>query len=253
MKIYFNANNKATLDALEKCGVKNVLLSHKYSHTNIEEIKQRFSSIFVVSGTNDDEDKYHEFIKKEEKNFDFAAQFSIPNNMNRTCEIWKKEKDMGLNTLPVLQEDYIKHLSQLNLKPNSHICVGQMKGRFDTEDSIKKLPTNNKYHGIGKGKYLLRGGFDSIDTSIWISAAMSKKCDIWSDGTIIKMKFGENNVSEPILTHHCEKYKDNLEKIGVKMHEITERHYYSMLKLPIALYYMPICKHLKCYTDNFIK
>ena len=67
MKIYFNANNKATLDALEKCGVKNVLLSHKYSHTNIEEIKQRFNSIFVVSGSNDDEDKYHEFIKKEEK------------------------------------------------------------------------------------------------------------------------------------------------------------------------------------------
>ena len=253
MKIYFNANNKATLDALEKCGVKNVLLSHKYSHTNISDIKQRFSHIFVVSGSNDDRDKYYEFLKKEENNYDFAAQYCIPDNMNETYEIWKKEKDIGLKTLPVLQEDYIKHLSLLNLKQNSHICVGQMKGRFDTEDSIKKLPTNNKYHGVGKGKYLLRGNFDSIDTSVWISAAMSKKCDIWSDGTVIKMQFGENNVFEPILTHYCEKYKDNLEKIGVNMHGITTRHYYSMLKIPIALYYMPICKHLNCYTDNFIK
>lgn len=253
MKIYFNANNKATLDALEVCGVKNVLLSHKYSHTNIEEIKQRFSEVFVVSGSNDDMDKYHEFLKNEEDNYSFAAQFCVPDNMNRTCEIWSIEKDLGLKTLPVLQEDYIKHLSQLNLKSNSHICVGQMRGRFDTEDAIKKLPTNNKYHGIGKGKYLLSGNFDSIDTSVWISAAMSKKCEIWGDGAAIKMQFGENSMVEPILEHYCKKYKDNLEKIGVRMHGITTRHYYSMLKLPIALYYMPICKHLNCYTDNFIK
>ena len=51
MKLYFNANNKATLEALEQCGVKNVMLSHRYSYANITKFRPKFESIFVVPGT----------------------------------------------------------------------------------------------------------------------------------------------------------------------------------------------------------
>ena len=51
MKIYFNANNKAHLEALESCGIKNVMLSHRYSYANIKKF-QEFDSVFVVAGTN---------------------------------------------------------------------------------------------------------------------------------------------------------------------------------------------------------
>ena len=81
---------------------------------------------------------------------------------------------------------------------------------------------------------------------------MSKKCDIWHNGTKIPMTFGENNSFEPVLEHYCEEYKDNMEKIGINLHGVKVRHYYTMLKLPIALYYMPLLKHLKSYSDNFI-
>lgn len=251
MRVYFHANNKATLEALQKCGVKNVLVSHKYSH-NISTFTECFDNILITAGTNDDPDKYYDFLKMEKGNYQYATQYSVPDNMNKTMEYWNKEKDMGLNTLPILQEDYVKHLSMLNLPVDSHIVVGKMKGRFDTEDALKKLPTNNKYHGLGKGKYIDKGMFESIDTSLWISAAMSKKCDIWHNGTKIPMKFGENNVFEPVLEHYCEEYKDNMEKIGINLHGVKVRHYYTMLKLPIALYYMPLLKHLNSYSDNFI-
>ena len=215
MKIYFHANNKATLRSLQECGVKNVLVSHKYSYANIDSFSDCFENIFVVAGTNDDPNKYHEFLKKNKEKYTYAAQYHIPDNMSRTIDFWNKEVSQHLNTLPVLQEDFTKHLSQLNLPAGSHICVGKMKGRFDTEDSIRKLPTNNKYHGLGKGKYITKDAFDSIDTSLWISAAMSKKCDMWGDNSSIPMKFSENNKTfEPILEHYCDKYKENMYKLS---------------------------------------
>ena len=254
MKIYFHANNEATLRSLQECGVKNVLVSHKYSYANIDSFSDCFENIFVVAGTNDDPDKYHEFLKENKEKYTYAAQYHIPDNMSRTIDYWNEEVSQHLNTLPVLQEDFTKHLSQLNLPAESHICVGKMKGRFDTEDSIRKLPTNNKYHGLGKGKYIIKDAFDSIDTSLWISAAMSKKCDIWGDNSSIPMKFSENiKTFEPILEHYCDKYKENMEIVGINKHGVKVRHYYTMLKLPMVLYYMPLCRHLNCYSDNFIK
>lgn len=252
LKIYFHANNKATLEALQKCGVKNVFLSHKYSH-NISTFSDCFESIFISTGANTNKDKYYEFLKMEKEHYDYATQFYISDDMNKTNHIWNKERECGLETLPVLEQDYVKHLSLLNGKA-SHICIGKMKGRFDTEDSIKRLPTTYKYHGMGKGKYLLKNCFDSIDTSLWISAAMAKKFEIWSNGTIIKIDFNkEGKLIEPVLKHYCDKYKDNMEKIGINWHGVEVNHYYTLLKLPIALYYMPICEHLKSYSDNFIK
>ena len=254
MKIYFHAYNKATLKSLQECGVKNVLVSHKYSYANIDNFSDCFESIFVVAGTNDDPDKYHEFLKENKDKYTYAAQYHIPDNMSRTIDYWNEEVSQHLNTLPVLQEDFTKHLSQLNLQAGSHVCVGKMQGRFDTEDSIRKLPTNNKYHGLGKGKYITKDAFDSIDTSLWISAAMSKKCEIWGDNSGIPMTFGENiKTFEPVLEHYCDKYKENMEIVGINKHGVKVRHYYTMLKLPMALYYMPLCRHLNCYADNFIK
>ena len=39
MKIYFNANNKAHLEVLHECGVKNVMLSFRYSYANIDKFR----------------------------------------------------------------------------------------------------------------------------------------------------------------------------------------------------------------------
>jgi len=40
-------NNKAHMEALEQCHVKNVMLSFKYSYANITKFKSKFEKIFV--------------------------------------------------------------------------------------------------------------------------------------------------------------------------------------------------------------
>ena len=62
----------------------------------------------------------------------------------------------------------------------------------------------------------------------------------------------DNKIINLVDSHPIEEYKDNMEKIGINLHGVKVRHYYTMLKLPIALYYMPLLKHLKSYSDNFI-
>ena len=76
MKIYFNANNKATLEALQKCGVKNVLVSHRYSYANINKFRKEFESIFVVAGTKGDPEKYHAYIRSLNDNMEYCSDSS---------------------------------------------------------------------------------------------------------------------------------------------------------------------------------
>jgi len=255
MKIYFNANNKATLQALEQCGVKNVLLSHRYSYANIKRFRPKFESIFMVAGNKGNAEKYHEFLKNKREYYDYATQFDVFYNMDETLKYLNKERQEGIDwTLPVLQENYLNHLSRLRPKPDSYVCLGEIHGKIETEDQIRKLPMNIKYHGLAKGKYINRRFFESLDTSAWISAAMSKKGEVWNaGGTTTSVFFGNRGRGMiPILRHMCEVYKDNFEKINVNTDDVIDGEYYALLKAPFAFLYMPMLKHYGYYNDNFI-
>ena len=254
MKIFFNGNNKAHMEALEQCKVKNVMLSFKYSYANITKFRNIFDEIFVVAGTKTEPDRYHELLKKHKENYDYATQFDVYYNMDETLKHYKKEKDMGIDwTLPVLQENYLHHLSKLRLEPNSYVCLGEVHGRAETEDQIRKLPANLKFHGLAKGRYITHTRqFESLDTSGWISAAMSKKCEIWNNNSTTVMYFGEKGKGMiPMLNHACEIHKEFLEIIGVKKEDILDGEYYALLKAPFALNYMPLCKQYGILEDNF--
>ena len=47
--------------------------------------------------------------------------------------------------------------------------------------------------------------------------------------------------------------KENLEKVGITKTGVIEDEYYSLLKAPIALLFMPMCKSLRIYEENFNK
>lgn len=254
MKIYFNANNKAHLEALQECGVKNVMLSFRYSYANISKFRDKFDSIFIVAGTKSDPDKYHEFLKKKKELYDYATQFDVFYNMKDTMSYLNKEREMGIDwTLPVLQENYLNHLSVLRPKKDDYVCLGEVHGKLETEDQIRKLPRNVKYHGLAKGKYLEKRLFDSLDTSGWISAAMSKKCEIWNGSSTYSMFFGKKGRGmKPQLQHSLEMYSDNLEKLNIKKSDVLEDEYYSLLKISFPLLYIPMCKRLGIYEENFI-
>ena len=224
MKIYFNANNKATLEALERCGVRNVLLSHRYSYANINKFKKKFDSIFIVPGTKGNPDKYLE-----------------------------KEREDGIDwTLPILQENYLQHISRLRPKTGDYICIGEVHGKLETEDQIRKLPQNVEYHGLAKGKYIEKRPFKSLDTSGWISAAMSKKTEVWSGNSTFSLFFGDKGRGmKAQVASTLERFSDYLETVGISSKSVLENDYYSLLKLPMAVLYMPMCKSLGIYDINF--
>ena len=131
-KIYFNANNKAHLETLKACGVKNVLLSYKYSYANIKKFHGNFDSIMVVAGIGVNEDKYHDWLRAKKEYYNYATQFDVYYDMEKTIKHWEKEKKEGIDwTLPVLQGNYLQHISRIRPKADSYICLGEIKGKFD--------------------------------------------------------------------------------------------------------------------------
>jgi hypothetical protein len=255
MKIYFNANNKAHLEALSECGVKNVMLSFRYSYANIVKFHDKFDSIFVVAGTKSDHMKYIQFLKDKREYYDYAAQYDKFYDMKETNSYLKIERDNGIDwTLPVLQENYLNHIGVIRPERDDYLCVGEVHGKLETEDQIRKLPRHVKYHGLAKGQFLEKRLFDSIDTSGWISAAMSKKCEVWSGSSTYSMMFGEKGRGmKPQLQHSMEMYKDNMEKLGIKKEDVLDNEYYSLLKITFPLLYIPMCKRMGIYEQNFNK
>tara|TARA_R110002020_G_scaffold11474_1_gene43135 strand:+ start:2070 stop:2837 length:768 start_codon:yes stop_codon:yes gene_type:complete len=253
MLIYFNANNKATLETLKECGVKNVMLSHRYSYANISKFNNNFENIMVVAGTKGDPEKYWDFLKKKKDMYNYATQFDVYYDMENTIKYMKKEREQGIDwTLPVLQGNFLQHLSRIQPKTDDYVCLGEVRGKFETEDQIRKLPANLRFHGLAKGKYIQQRLFHSMDTSAWISAAMSKKTEIWNNNTTFSMFFGEKGRGMiPILRHSCEKYKDNMEKLNITVDKLIDLDYYSLLKVPFALLFIPLCKSLGIYEENF--
>jgi hypothetical protein len=253
LKIYFNANNKATVEALEECGVKNVMLSHRYSYASIDKFCGKFESIFVVPGSKDDPEKYHQFLKDKRDSYNMATQFDVYYDMIKTLKYLKDEREMGIDwTIPTLQQNYLQHIAQLRLEPNSLVGVGEIKGKYEMEDQIKKLPRNIRYHGLAKSKYVKDNIFDSVNTATWISGVLSKKTQVWNNGDTTTMFFGQRGRGTvPILRHLCEQHKDYLEMVGVTVDEIIDCDYSALLKAPIALLFMPQMKAYGYFEDNF--
>jgi hypothetical protein len=94
--------------------------------------------------------------------------------------------------------------------------------------------------------------FESIDTSAWISAAVSKKTEIWMHNSTISMYFGNKGkgmVSQ--LQYYLEQYKENLEIVGITKQQVLDNDYNALLKLPFAVLFMPMCKSFNIYDANF--
>ena len=207
-----------------------------------------------MAGTKTKADDYYSYLRTKKEYYDLATQYDVRYDMDETIKYLEKERKEGIDwTIPVLQKNYLLHLGRLRPEAGTLIGLGEIHGYDETEDQIRKLPRNLKYHGLAKGKFVMNRVFDSIDTSAWISAAMSKKTEVWSANSTYSMFFGEKGKAmKPMLNHALEVYKENLEKVGVTKNDILNNEYYNLLKAPIALLFMPMCKALNCYEENFI-
>ncbi len=191
------------------------MVAHKYTWASIDSYRDNFDSVFVVAGVKGDQDKYLNWLIKNKEKYDYATQFDVFYDMNATMKNLEKEREMGIDwTLPVLQQNFLQHLSKLKPKKDDYVCLGEIKGKIEMEDQIRKLPPL-QYHGLAKGNFIQRNRmFKSIDTSAWISAAVSKKTEIWLNNNTISMFFGNKGKG---MVSQLQFYLENTKTIWKKL------------------------------------
>ena len=245
MKFYFNANNTTQLKALRECGIKNVLISYKYLKNQFGDICRNFNSVMMVAGKIDNVDKYYDYIDVHDESMEMAVQYDVPMDMYSTIKYYEKGRG---KVAPVLTVNYLNHIGQLKLKPNDYVCLGKMAGRIEEEEQIKKLPTIYKLHGLAKGRLIRHTALASVDSSAWLSGVRGRKTEVF-DST--PLTFGHKGKSDVAMVQRiCEKYKDNLDRCGINPKPIADGDYSALLKIVLAVYYIPMFDHLGVGNEN---
>lgn len=252
MKIYFNCNNTTQTKVLYSCGVKNILLTYKYSNKNISEYRD-FENIMVTHGGTEEVDRYVLWLKDNKEYYDMATQYDFPMNIEKSITEFKEEKELGIDTMPVLTGNYLQHLQKLQPvldETNIYICIGKMNGKLEEDTYMPKLPTKYKYHGLAKGRWMTKNSLmTSIDSSNWVSATLGRKAQVYKLGEV---KFGMKGKADiPLIRKAYGMYKKYCEMVNMSESDIVQGKYMALLKASLAFYYMPILDEFGYLKDNF--
>jgi len=192
MILFFaGADNSKFIDILEKCNVKNILISFYWTKNseNLKKIADRFN-VFVDSGgytarkmgVNIDVKRYGEFLKKNKDRIFMAANLDVY-DLNIALEN-QKYLQQFYPIIPVFHYSEYANKRQDLLdefcKNNQYIAVGGIAGmNIDTKSVINFLNfcfrTTIKYktkvHGFGITalKYLVEYPFYSVDSTSWLT------------------------------------------------------------------------------------
>lgn len=248
MKFYFNANNTTQLKALKECGIKNVLISYKYLKNQLGDIGRNFDSVIMVAGKIDNVDGYYDYVDAHVGDLDMAVQYDVPMDMYKTIKYYEKGIYSGVIISPVLTVNYLNHIGQINVAPEQYICLGKMAGRIEEEEQIKKLPTIYKLHGLAKGRLIRHTALASVDSSAWLSGVRGRKTEVFDSTPLTFGNKGKPDVA--MVQRICQKYKDNLDRCGITEKEVANGDYSALLKIVLAVYYIPMFDHLCVDNEN---
>jgi len=156
---------------------------------------------------------------------------------------------------PILTSNYLQHLSQIKLTDfDRTILLGKMTGNIEEDEQVRKLPGGHKYHGLAKGRWLkglamAQNKIQSVNSSTWLSGVRGRKTDVFNGLSILLGDKGKADITilERVLSNH----KDELEQCQIYKSEVLSGQYSALLKLPIALYYIPMLSSLGVSSQNF--
>ncbi len=248
MKFYFNCNNNTQSSVLREAGVKNIFLNHKYVHSNLDKIAKGFEGVVISAGEYVTASDYYSFIDKLPEHY---LKLQADNNDPATNYTLFNEGKHIDNLIPVFHGNYSANLQVFKGVEGIHtIALGSMDGIIVEDEGLKRLPPKYKYHGLGKGRWWNNPRVDSVDSSTWLSGVRGRKTDVFRGPQITFGKKGLTNKStvQSVLKQNAA----NLELVGVKAEEILEGDYNSLMKVTLAVYYIPMFKSLDIFKDNFI-
>jgi len=254
MKFYFNCNNKTQARALKECGVKNVMISYQYCHESFDDYAAMFDGIGVISGKIDNVDTYYGWARLNRGLTDFIAQYDVPMSISLTLKYYLKALRDKISVSPILTSNYLQHLSQISLTDfDRTILLGKMTGNIEEDEQVRKLPGGHKYHGLAKGRWVTNPliNIKGVNSSTWLSGVRGRKTEVWQGmiGSLLLGNKGKGDIA--ILERVLDNHKDELEQCQIHKSAVLSGQYSALLKLPIALYYIPMLSSLGVASQNF--
>ena len=241
MKFYFNCNNTTQANLLKEVGVKNIMISYKY-------VKNPFPGFNIMtSGKGTDPFKYYDWISDNSEVIEHALQWDDPTNIENN-KIWF-EKGRQLGIVPIIHKDWFQSISKGDFTEGKVIALGSLAGKIEENESLRKLPTKYKYHGLGKGRWANVKSVQSVDSSTWLSGVRGRKTDVFQKEALT---FGDKGRTDKTKVQLAVEYhKSFVEKTGLDLKKLQAGEYDQLMKATMALYYMPMFKSLGIYDDNF--
>lgn len=242
MKFYFNCNNSTQADLLREVGVKHIMISYKYVKTPYE----GFESIMATPGSNADPFKYYDWVKEQGDNIT-ALQWDDPTNIENN-KIWF-DKASHLGVIPVIHGDWFRSIQKGEFKDDQLIALGNLQGKIEEDETLKKLPTKYRYHGLGKGRWTKNNNLTSVDSSTWLSGVRGRKTDVFQRESLVFGKKGQGDKGRIQIAVNY--HKSFAKKVCLDVKELQAGEYSQLMKASFALYYMPMFKSLDIYESNF--
>ncbi len=204
-----------------------------------------FTRVGVISGKIDNVDKYYAWAKLNEPLCHFIAQYDVPMNMETTIRYFEKGRGV---VSPVLTVNFAQHMARLGDTDNEIILLGKMTGNIEEDEQVRRLRPHI-YHGLAKGRWIKNPQIDSINSSTWLSGVRGRKTDVFKGQSVLLGDKGKGDRAnlERVLDNH----KDELEQCQIQRTKVLEGEYSALLKLPIALYYIPMLSALGAASQNF--
>lgn len=243
--IYFIANNNAQAEALYECGVRNVCFDLNFFKRSKLHPMVEFN-VLINSGKNKHftADEYYGTILEWQESFNFTPLQYDGDDIKMNLSYYNMGVSMGVkNLIPIITGDYKVGMNYLTPQLKSDVvALGKGLGNTEEDDDLKKLP-RVKYHGLGKFRWLDKK-VHSVDTPTWLSLLKNNKTYSLSYNDKIEVQYGT-----PEFIRACNSNLEYLNRCEVSViHSHTSK---DKLKLPIALYYMPLCEKLGIYEKNF--
>lgn len=250
--VYFTAFNIDDLITLGQVGARNIMFPMWYLKKIIGKKKDNIDEKFA--GLKKQFDKVGVFVKTEQYNE----------------KLWNFCKNNCDEFIDLQMSTFAGIVDFSTSKTGTAIRI-RKEERFDTEQSYKiaqnyinhfhKIYPLRQVNGLDSIGYLLWERKPSIDITVftWTSTAQYLHCTVYDNKTrdLDTIDFRSDKKYTDIesklqLTKYFYQYKNYFNKCGIdSVEEIMDARRETLLKLPFAVYYMPICQTLNCLEQNF--
>ena len=242
-QLYFEITALSHVAPLKECGVKNVMvLATPELFACMQDIRKSFHTVAVRCAPAAGWRYYHVFLLDSHNYYDWAFQYTGYTIQDCTISM-VRHKANRMETEPVILGDWQNGIPQLP-KDAKFVGLGYSANAAlrANREFAPMLPDKYEYYALDEIGVTYPARVIAKSVKDWVNAYTVNSYKLFQVGKAIPKGIGGNPES---VDDVMEYYKDENAKCGIKeLHD-------SLLKLPIAHFYIPLCKYYNSYDVNF--